>query len=735
MNNIEKMLADEINSMPATDFEKIKETYKKIQNCNLQDTKTDKYTTQRKTVPLYVKASCIAAAFAIVFVIWSYFNLMPYSYVNIDMSPSIEISLNRLDKVISVRTDSDDTQNITGNFKPVGNLDETIDGLMQLLDENNYIDENNSIVVTVQCDKSDKRQQIMLLVNQQIESYINNNNKKINVISENIAVDDKLKNDAKKKGISAVKLTIESNNNHSSSDSINSANIIDNSNKNTTKPSSNKNNFKANNNTSVSVKESNTEITTVYIIFTENNMSIKPINESISHNNTHKNYTSDTDSNLQEKKPLATTPQTNNNDKAKDNTVNIDTLESLKENNINKEKKSETTTDSENSINMAAKDNVDTESTTKTLVEETTITNEVTETTTVIHSSGGSSSKSTISSEKAVSVACNYIGISMEDIELNNTKLSSGSYKIEFIYDNYKYEFSIDAYTGTIIKFETNINNANDNNDNNSAPVTPISLERAILNALNDANIAEENANITKSERSENIYNIAFLYNHCEYKYEIDAYSGEILDRKIQEQAVAISDKESLEIALKDINANENEIQIEKLEQKKDKFKIEFIYSSNRYSFEIDAYSGDIIEKEVQEHVVIISEETALSIVLNDIGAAETEIQIEKLEQKGDKLKLEFIYINCQYSYEIDAYSGEILEKEVSEQAPSISEETALLTALEDIGITENEIELKEIENKDGEFKIAFIYNSIEYKYSIDAFTNEILKRKADDNK
>lgn len=351
MNNIEKRLAEEINSMPTSDFEKIKEAFNKIQSCNLQDTKTDKYTTQKKTVPLYIKASCVAAAFAIVFALWGYLNLIPYSYVEINTNQSIELSLNRLDKVMSVRSVNGDADSITANFKPSGNLDETIDDLLQLLDENDYIDNNDTIFVTVQCNKNDKRQQIMLLVNQKIESYLNSHNKNINIISENINVDDTPKSGAKKKDVSSVKLVIENNKAKVGSENVTPDNTIKtNDHDDTTMPSQNKNDVQNYSKAALPVKESKADITTAYISSAKNNNNIKSAKEGAAEDKTTKNSQANTNFNLQNEKPVAETPEIVSENNTNNNSVNITVGEPTAKDSTKSEKKAETIDGTEKKI-------------------------------------------------------------------------------------------------------------------------------------------------------------------------------------------------------------------------------------------------------------------------------------------------------------------------------------------------------------------------------------------------
>lgn len=144
---------------------------------------------------------------------------------------------------------------------------------------------------------------------------------------------------------------------------------------------------------------------------------------------------------------------------------------------------------------------------------------------------------------------------------------SIAKYEVEFISGNVEYDYEVNAVDGTVLSFshenivpfseptvteptesvysETTAPYVNEATSNSTVPVTEpsqadttasngyIGKDEAIRIALNHAGIPEASKVRTETEFGFNngvIYNIEFKYNRCEYEYEIDASTGEIVD-------------------------------------------------------------------------------------------------------------------------------------------------------------------------------------------------------------
>ena len=140
----------------------------------------------------------------------------------------------------------------------------------------------------------------------------------------------------------------------------------------------------------------------------------------------------------------------------------------------------------------------------------------------------------------------------------------------------------------------------------------------------------------------------------------------------------------------------------------------------------------------------LLAEDAALAIVFAD--AQVTKEDIRELEVELDRTgtsshyDVDFEKDGQDYDYEIDAETGKILKKEVpqpaqdtSAEATKITRDEALKIALEDAGLTQDQIRDLEVElDKDGgelHYDVDFEVNDKDYDYEIDAETGKILKK------
>lgn len=149
--------------------------------------------------------------------------------------------------------------------------------------------------------------------------------------------------------------------------------------------------------------------------------------------------------------------------------------------------------------------------------------------------------------------------------------------------------------------------------------------------------------------------------------------------------------EEAKEIALRNANLSEDEVTFisSKLESDNNikKYDIEFYHENKEYDYEINALDGSIIEMDfdVENYNIfqgqnennnsnlnineaLISEEKAKEIALDNAKLTMDQVTFKKVEMDFDdgikKYDIEFYYNNKEYSYEIDANTGNILEYE-----------------------------------------------------------------------
>ena len=105
-----------------------------------------------------------------------------------------------------------------------------------------------------------------------------------------------------------------------------------------------------------------------------------------------------------------------------------------------------------------------------------------------------------------------------------------------------------------------------------------------------------------------------------------------------------------------------------------EKYEIEFYYNNNKYEYEINAKTGDIIsyDYDIEKHLTSqqindkITIEEAKSIALKHSNLDESQVSFMKAKYEFDdgigKYEIEFYYNFKEYEYEINASNGEIIK-------------------------------------------------------------------------
>lgn len=168
--------------------------------------------------------------------------------------------------------------------------------------------------------------------------------------------------------------------------------------------------------------------------------------------------------------------------------------------------------------------------------------------------------KNIIELSKAEEIALAHAEIKASEVRFVKTELDydngRAEYELEFVSDNYKYEYDISAEDGSILKFSREtIAVSLPETDAQTTPQEPtvsekptsqiptsgqtgiITLDEAKKIALDHAGIKESDVRFVKTEldyddgRAE--YEIEFYFGQTEYEFEIDASSGKILKSEI----------------------------------------------------------------------------------------------------------------------------------------------------------------------------------------------------------
>ncbi len=264
-----------------------------------------------------------------------------------------------------------------------------------------------------------------------------------------------------------------------------------------------------------------------------------------------------------------------------------------------------------------------------------------------------------ITKAEATTVALRDAGLSEAEASALRTRLEFDDgrfqYEVDFYNNGTEYEYLIQAKNGDIIardidggrnsnndvqdlpqdtgnqfasdenssmQPQESVENQPDKEGDSTVQSQEVSLDGAKAAALKDAGLSESDITFKKAEldydHGTQVYDIEFYTSDTEYEYEIDASSGTVLEKNIEQfqiqtnptnSAINSSDNNYIgvdrakEIALNHAQLNESDVQFVKAKLENDdggvEYEIEFYSGRTEYDYTIDAVSGNIIEYDV----------------------------------------------------------------------------------------------------------------------------------------
>lgn len=183
-------------------IEKEKGEYKNMTNSILENEKTtplykSKQVHKTKTSKKFIKSiASIAAALAIVFAAnLSIVYYTPESIISLDVNPSIEIKVNSSEKVLDIKALNEDAEIILSdmNFKNV-DLKIAVNAIIGSMVKNGYISEiKNSILISVDSTNTDKGTKLQETLSNEVNTLLDNYAVNASVISQSISEDERIK--------------------------------------------------------------------------------------------------------------------------------------------------------------------------------------------------------------------------------------------------------------------------------------------------------------------------------------------------------------------------------------------------------------------------------------------------------------------------------------------------------------------------------------------------------------
>ena len=180
-------------------------------------------------------------------------------------------------------------------------------------------------------------------------------------------------------------------------------------------------------------------------------------------------------------------------------------------------------------------------------------------------------------------------------------------YEIDFTYNGYKYEYTINAETGAVVSKESEAVRGG-----SSSTTDNVTMDEARQVALNDAGATSANAEFIKSERDYDDgrleYKFEFYYNGYKYEYTVSASTGRIIDKEIERDRTAdaagdVGIESAKSKAAEDAGYAVGDVRFTKTERDYDDgrlvYEIEFYKDGYEYEYKISADNGIILDKEV----------------------------------------------------------------------------------------------------------------------------------------
>lgn len=240
------------------------------------------------------------------------------------------------------------------------------------------------------------------------------------------------------------------------------------------------------------------------------------------------------------------------------------------------------------------------------------------------------------------------------------------------------------------------------------------------------------------------------------------------------------------QIALSDVGFNNSDVSGLRSELDFDdghfQYEVEFYGDGIEYEYTIEAKDGDIISRDIDNDDIInpnlqnvhaesnndnknkieptdseisneINRDEAKAVAAADAGLSESEVTFTKAEIDNDDFikayELDFHNDESQYYYKINAETGAVIEKSVKtvvERWPNpnnaseeyIDVEKAKEIALNHAGFSNDEVRFSEAkldnDNNIYDYEISFYKNNVEYDYTIDAVTGNIIEYDIDND-
>ena len=380
--------------------------------------------------------------------------------------------------------------------------------------------------------------------------------------------------------------------------------------------------------------------------------------------------------------------------------------------------------------------------------------------------------------EKAKEAALSHAGVAESDTVflIAEADYDDGrkEYEVEFYAGGTEYDYTIDAASGRVLKFDTELEWYSADDDAGYGWQNVIGKQKAQEIALADAGVAAGDALhlIVKPDWDDGvrIYEVEFYTASQEYDYEIHAETGDILSRDREAEwngtAASASTTDIGEAKAKSVALNHagiSESSTSYIYAKKDwddgrwVYDVEFWADGKEYDYEILASNGTILSYDYDAEyqwsgstgtgstssTADIGEAKAKSVALSHAGISESDTSYIYAKKDWDDGRwvydVEFWADGKEYDYEILASNGTILSYDYdaeyqwngssSTSGDTISTEKVKSIVTDRAGVSGTFRELK-LERDDGRtvYEGEMRSGRTDYEFTIDAYTGAVLE-------
>ena len=335
------------------------------------------------------------------------------------------------------------------------------------------------------------------------------------------------------------------------------------------------------------------------------------------------------------------------------------------------------------------------------------------------------------SEEAALAIALEHAGVTLDQLSWYEICLDFDDgiwvYEVEFVVGNTEYEYEINAITGEIIKFETEF----EDDPHGAPPVTERPTQQPGSNFLSEDEIraivfnhAGVNANDVREfeielddEHGIWVYEVEFKAGNIEYDYVVNAVTGEIIksETEVDDDPTAapgtprptaqptqqpgsnfLSEDEIRAIVFNHAGVNANDVREFEIELDDEDgiwvYEVDFKAGNIEYDYVVNAVTGAIIRVETeidddptaapgtprptaqptqQPGSELLSEDEIRAIVFSHAGVNANDVREFEIELDDEDgiwvYEVEFESGRHEYSYEVNALTGEIIDYEIDD--------------------------------------------------------------------